>query len=188
MSNDARLLISNRGGEPMTDADWDAETPKQYVNLPLLESADTIPVLWLTLFTAEDVKTYREEDDEEEIPYLVAPTAQGKAQFQRRLPELRKAFRNIDAFLPNWQEALDKMDRRFIKVDLSEVLDMLDEGDLLEPALRAFEDPRPETMLALMRLSEFPTVFDTASQTFIDHEERDGRTTVDYLMGSDPWG
>jgi hypothetical protein len=42
MSNIAQLLVSDQDGEPMTEADWDAERPNEYVNWPILRSTNTL--------------------------------------------------------------------------------------------------------------------------------------------------
>jgi hypothetical protein len=188
VSNNAQLLISKLSGQPETDEDLDAEAMEEYINIPILESEYTVPIFWLTLFGPENIKTYIDPDDEIDIPYLVDSVANAKDRFKQRLPELRKVFKNIDLYVPYWQKWLDDIDREFIKVQLFEILEMSDDGyDLLEPALKFLEDPKQETMLAFMRLTDFPYIIDQDTHTIVDRELENGKNTQEFLIGYDPW-
>ena len=188
MSNIAQFLISNQDGPPETDEDWEAEAREDYVNEPFLESEYIIPLLWFTLFSTDNIRTYIDPDDEIDLPYLTSPVSEAKARFEGRLPEMRKAFKNIDDYAPQWMKIINGIEKEFIKVQLYEILEMSEDGyDLLAPALQFFDKPDSDTMLALMRLTDFPNVFDQENGTFVDREADDVGTTQEYLFGFDPW-
>ena len=186
MSNDAQLLISNQVGYPETQ--WDAKTKEDYVNLPILESEYTVPIFWLALFGPKNIERYIDPEDEFDMPYLAASVSDAKARFERNLSELRKVFKNVDSFLPEWQKILDGIKKKYIKVELHQILEMTEDGyGLLEPALRFLDNPDEESSLAFMRLTAFPDVFDQESQSILDRTLESGRKTSDYLFGFDPW-
>ena len=188
MSNNAQLLISDQGGQPETEQDWDAESKEDYVNLAVLESEYTIPVFWFTLFGPENIDHYIDPDDEINTPYLVAAVSDAKARFEYKISELRKAFSNIDSFLPAWEKTLEGIDKAYVKVQLYEILEMSEDGyELLGPALSFLGDPNDESTLAFMRLTDFPDVFDHETGTIVSRKLANGRTTNDYLLGFDPW-
>jgi len=188
VSNNAQLVVSNEPGEPMTEADWDAESKDEYVNLPIRQSNDTVPVFWQMLFSPENVETYWDEDNEMDTPYLIAPVAEARARFEQRLPEARKAFSNLDDFLPQWMEVLNGISQRYIKVELSEILEMTEGGyDELVPALKFFDELTQEHAIAFMSLSSLSDVYDVESQIISAQADPNVAAPLDYLMGYDHW-
>jgi hypothetical protein len=72
-------------------------------------------MFWLTLFSSDNIRTYLDPDDEIKIPYLISSVPEARARFERRLPELRNVFKNIDSYVPKWLKWLDGIDKNFIK-------------------------------------------------------------------------
>jgi hypothetical protein len=154
MSNIAQLRVSNKSGAPIVDADWDAEEEKDYINLPVLESEDVIPIFWLLLFKKSDLKYYNDPDEEGKLPYLVTTIEKAKQNFTERIPELTKMIRNIDDFTDEWKVFLNLLPRKYVKVDLYEILELSENGfSELAPALTAFDEFSPESITAFVSLT-----------------------------------
>lgn len=188
MSNDARLLVSNQNGTPETDQDLDAERKEDYVNTPFLESHYTVPVFWVALFGPDNVATYYDPDDETDVPFLIDSVVNVRERFEQRLPIIQKMFSNIDTYVATWQKLLDGIDHEFIKIQLFEILEMTEDGyGLLVPAISYLQEPNEESLLAFMQLTDFPLVLDPGTNTVIELDHENGKTTEDCLFGFDPW-
>lgn len=111
-----------------------------------------LPALWLACFEPGDVA---EPSGEDEVLLSTTP-ARAFSLLERRRPALRALVANLDEFLPAWSAFLHGLEGGRLVVDATEVLEM--EGTSpglaapLRLALRAFEAPTQESMVALLRL------------------------------------
>lgn len=149
----------------------------------------TIPLLWLTMFTPQDIQHYQEE--EMEIPFLVGSVERAKECFAPRAELLRRFFTNIDADLAAWQHLLSMLTHPYVKAEIFEIVFMHDEGEqLLKDALAFFDTPTESAFQALLDITALSDYYDASAKAVIETEWRQnlilGWKDADWVPWSDP--
>lgn len=120
----------------------------------------TIPVLWVSLFSAGDVvqRALRPDGNRpaETYPLLVAATAAARATFARRKPHLARLLPpTLAPMLDEFALLLDQVEEEYIKLETYEIW-MMDEDDFrdylqaLQDLMEAIETMRPEAMTTFL--------------------------------------
>ncbi|UUZ55306.1 hypothetical protein LP419_05865 [Massilia sp. H-1] len=89
----------------------------------ILEAKYAIPPLWLTLFTADDIRLYHD------IPLAVTSWAQALANIDRRTPAMIRMLGEAAApLLAQWRQVIEKNEFANYLLNPSELKDMEDEA------------------------------------------------------------
>lgn len=174
MANYTRLLATDQSSFPNDDSDDDV----------LLESQYSIPALWLTIFSIDDVRTFEDEDDELPVIYLVASRSDAVTRIQSQAAEFKKAFGG-EAYIELWITLIETTSCSYFIAEIDEILQMNDSGDELEHALSFLGNPTAESTYAFFSLTSLPDVFKDG--VIVDRSGTDSRySTQQRLMGVNP--
>ncbi len=123
-----------------------------------------IPLLWLASADVEAIsleKDSEEPGDEEEFTYICVEVQRARQLLWRRRVVLEKLADNLGDLLSTWTAFLDDLPERYLKLEVSEVLDMHETGDpLLRSALQAFDEPSDDHWSALFALVDLSAHYD----------------------------
>lgn len=138
---------------------------------PILEANYCIPLLWLALYSPEDI-AYTTGEDGTQIPYLVTRVESAKRRFAEREGRLRDHFVNIDDHLAAWRIMLDMLETPFVKAEIAEIIWLSDNGEaLLQDALAFFASASESgNTTSLLTITALDQIYDTARKT-INREE-----------------
>jgi hypothetical protein len=143
----------------------------------LAGSSYWIPVLWLALYTKNDIAYHVVED--EQIPSLVKDVEAARTQFESRERLLRRSFPENDEQIDAWQELIDELPFAYVKIDAVELW-MMGSGtwfeDQLRAAMRWFDTRDRDSFHALLSLAG----------AFVDPEQSAGdvrRLPFEHLHG-----
>jgi hypothetical protein len=163
MSNQACLLADDTPHPPSPEHDDEPETNRLFV----AGCAYQVPVFWLFCFGAEDLTHY--EDDEGPVPALIAEMDKVRQRLADRDQRARELFPEHVAIWERWCQAIDAIDRQYLKADVGEIQMLCDDEDelacQLSEALDWFElenDLERDHLLALAGI----TTYDAKTRTF----------------------
>jgi hypothetical protein len=168
MSNEAYLIATDTPGPVGIDFEthvgYDPDGSEVVANAP-----HAVPVFWLALFDASNILTLdvAGENEDVTVPSLVAEMA-----VARRLLEGRRSLvlETFPEFGPTWDrftKLLDRLEARFLKVELQELWDMEPDEfkERLEASLRWFDTRSDDDFAPLLEMVSI-TGYDEARRTY----------------------
>jgi hypothetical protein len=151
MSNQASLFAENTP-DPY---DPDRKPRAKDKSVFIAGAAYQVPVFWLCCFDKSDIAPV--EWQNYEIPQLVSEMAPVRARLAERAALVKKFFPSHTSAWKDFRSAVEKADRKYLKLDGSEIWCLFPNqsafGELLDKALNWFHSKKKADLKALFSLA-----------------------------------
>ncbi|GEM_PF-6975261 len=108
-----------------------------------LISKYSVPLFWLALFDEQEFQVGQDEEGEAQY-FCVTDLESARRRFREREPFLRELFLNLDPYLDFWQKVLEQLPAGALRIELTEILLMSEEGEeQIRLALQALHPQSP---------------------------------------------
>jgi len=177
MANYSQLYDSKVKGTPDEDRDR-----------RLASGRYIVPLFWLASASIENVRSGRR--DGEKITYLEVPRDAALANFNRRTPALSSIAAGISAHFDGWLSLLTKATNSYLKIDPTEILDMVGtDPKEISLAISFFDKPSEPSLKALLSLTCLTDVIE-GSPPHLQNKARVGGVesltpSSEYLIGTE---
>jgi hypothetical protein len=112
-----------------------------------------IPLFWLASARTKDIQ-YVVDDVGDKLPYLDVEKRQMIQTFQGRAEVLSAIADGMSDYFERWTLALERFDTKYIKVDPTEIIFMVEQDPTeFERAVRFFEEPSDAGFMAILSVT-----------------------------------
>lgn len=144
-----------------------------------------IPLFWLATFEKTDIDNFVDEEGNN-LPYLHVNVNKAIDTFENNKQTLDKLSKDLHLYYKEWIEILQNMKSKYIAVDPTEIIFMVNtDYYLIHKAIQFFVEPTSESFDALFHLTSFPVILD--GKEIREYAVVDGNVTQipasEYLIG-----